>query len=150
MVAEEVTVAVHHVGVGRHEVEGLLAAGGDDSGWPVAFRDDPIDGSVEADFAAQILDEAHHAFHQRARAAAGEMHAPLALERMDQRIDGGGLERIAADQQRMELKACRSRSSMMKRATIAWTERNASSRTSVGATRIMLWKEWNGTAPSFT
>ena len=36
------------------------------------------------------------------RPTLGKPHAPFALQGVDQRIDGGGRERVAADQQRME------------------------------------------------
>ena len=52
--------------------------------------------------AAEILEQLDHALDQRPRAAAREPDPPLLLERVDQRIDRARLERVAADQQRVE------------------------------------------------
>ena len=40
--------------------------------------------------------------NQRARSAHGEVHAPAALEVRDEAVDGGGVEGVSADEQRME------------------------------------------------
>jgi hypothetical protein len=48
------------------------------------------------------------ALHQRAGAAHRPVHAPLALQRVDQAVDAGDGERVAADQQLCRLMAMRS------------------------------------------
>ncbi len=66
------------------------------------FDDDFIDAGIEPHLAAQVLEQLQHALDQRAGAALRKEHAPLPLQRMDQRIDRRCLERVAAHQQRME------------------------------------------------
>ena len=51
---------------------------------------------------AQFAKSGAGALDDRAGAAHGIMHAPLAFEVMDQRVDRGGLKRIAADEQGMK------------------------------------------------
>ena len=46
--------------------------------------------------------QARQRIHQRAGAAHGEVHAVRALEKMDQTVDAGGIERVATHQQRLD------------------------------------------------
>ncbi len=78
------------------------AVGGGDAGDGRAFRADRLDAVAHHHRAAEVLEQLDHALDQRAGAAAREPHAPLLLERVDQRVDRAGLERVAADEQRVE------------------------------------------------
>ena len=105
MVAEQRLVGVHHVGVRRDGVEvGAPAVLGADAGDAAVGRLDALDAAADLDRAAEVLEQSDHALDQGAGAAAREPHAPLLLERVDQRIDAAGLERVAADEQRVEAK----------------------------------------------
>ena len=64
--------------------------------------EDLLDRRREADRAAELLDQPDERLHDRARAAAGEVHAPLALEVADQRVDRGCMLRVATHEQRVE------------------------------------------------
>jgi hypothetical protein len=61
-----------------------------------------LDFRVVADRAALAFDQVDQAGYHRTGAAHGEMHAPAPLQIRDQRVDGAGGKRVAADQQRME------------------------------------------------
>ena len=58
--------------------------------------------AVEMDAAALAFQQLHHGAHQRAGATDSEVHAILPLEIGDHAVDGRHLERVAADEQRME------------------------------------------------
>src|SRR4051812_44436683 len=51
---------------------------------------------------ALLFQQLHDAGDDRAGAAHGELDAPLALEVLDERVDARRVERVAADEQRLE------------------------------------------------
>ena len=55
-----------------------------------------------AQLAADMAHQIGHRLHQRAGAAHGVVHAPPLLQIVDQAVERGGVERIAADEQRMK------------------------------------------------
>jgi hypothetical protein len=64
-----------------------------------------LDRSVQLDVAPSSLEQLAERLDQRAGAAHRVPHAPLALEVVDHRVDAGGVERVAADEQRVEAEA---------------------------------------------
>ena len=95
-------IAVRHHDIGLQRLaRGECHAGGDTLA--TALLDvDPIDLGVELQRAAQFLELADHCSDERTGAAHREMHAPGLFDEMDHRIDGGHLQRVAADEQRFE------------------------------------------------
>jgi hypothetical protein len=84
---------------GQHLATGQTHAGGARR----TRRDDDLRHlGVVLDGAPELLEHLQEAPHQRAGAPHGKPHAPLLLELVDQGVDGGGLERIAAHEQRVE------------------------------------------------
>ena len=65
-------------------------------------HDDLVDVLAEADGAALILDDPRHRRGDRADAAHGVVHAEGAFEVRDQDVDRGDVERVAADEERVE------------------------------------------------
>ena len=100
---QEVSIGVHDVGVGGHDL-GVEARAvfEDHAGGSAARRRDRVHRRRQADRAAEALQQPHQAADERTGAALREPNAPAPLQRVDQGVDGRGLERIAADQQRME------------------------------------------------
>ena len=66
------------------------------------FDEEFVDGRVEAEFPAQIFQEFDEGLDEGAGAPHGKVDAPFALEVVDHGVDGGGLERIASDEEGME------------------------------------------------
>ena len=66
------------------------------------FDFDLGDFTIQQHRAADLGEQPHERADERAGAAHREPHAPLLLQRMDQRIDRRALEGVAADEQRME------------------------------------------------
>ena len=105
--AQQVAIGMHDVGIAGDRVE-ILA--------PAALRLDrlgPFRAArfldmdlhhrvAQADGAAQPLEMANHAGDQAVGAAARPPHAAILLQLVNQRVDGAGLHRIAADQQGVE------------------------------------------------
>ncbi len=100
---EQLLVGVDHIRVGRHRIGVEAATVTRDHGLRASsLQLDPRDLGVQLQPAAQILEQPDHPLHQRPGAAAGKPDTALALQGMDQRVDGRGLERIAAHQQRVK------------------------------------------------
>ena len=100
---QQVAIGVHDVavrgdGIGLHRPAALRG----DAGHPVAQRLDRGDGIAEAQRAAQPLEMRDQPRDQPVGAAAREPHTAVALQFVDQRVDGAGRHRIAADQQSVE------------------------------------------------
>ncbi len=57
---------------------------------------------VELDLATEVTKEPDQPLDQGAGTTFREMHSPTLLEGVDQRVDGRGVERVAADEQRVE------------------------------------------------
>ncbi len=66
------------------------------------FDKEFVDGRVKAEFSTQIFQEFDEGLDEGARAPHGKVDAPFALEVVDHGVDGGGLERIATDEEGME------------------------------------------------
>ena len=104
---DKMTIGPRGVGVGDHHVggdalaAGQLHAGG--GGLAVAGLDhDAPHLAVQPHRHIAPFQQADHRAHQRAGAAHRPVHTPLALERMNQAVDAGDRERVAADQQRLQ------------------------------------------------
>ena len=69
----------------------------------VYLEEEPIP-ELQEQLRRKILafDEVDHSAHQGTGSSHGEVHAPLALEKADQGVDGGGGEGIASHQQGMK------------------------------------------------
>jgi len=78
--------------IGRDEVAGLAE---------LLLEPDAPHGRGEAELAPSSSNKRTNAL-TRAPVHRGEEHAPLALEVMDERVDGAGVERVSADEQRVE------------------------------------------------
>ena len=103
MIGEQIAIGVDDVAIRRHRIEGPgPAVGGGDAGNGRPLGADRLDPVAHHHGAAKVLEQLDHAFDQCAGATARKPHAPLLFERVDQRIDRARLERIAADQQRVE------------------------------------------------
>jgi hypothetical protein len=103
VVAQQLVVGVDHVAVAGDQTEGVLGAVlQPDAGDAALGGGDAVDRRVQPHLPAQILEQPHHAANEGAGAAAREPHAPLPLQRVDQGVDGGGGEGIAAHQQGVE------------------------------------------------
>lgn len=66
------------------------------------FHQKFVHGGVEANFAAKILKKFDQGLDQGSGSAHCEVNAPFPLQIVDHGVDGGGLERIATDEKRME------------------------------------------------
>jgi hypothetical protein len=66
------------------------------------FDEKFVHGRVEAKLSTQILQEFDESLDKGARASHGKVNPPFALQIVDHGVDGGGLERIATDEKRME------------------------------------------------
>ena len=66
------------------------------------FDEKFVDGRAEAEFSTQIFQEFDEGLDEGAGATHGKMNAPFALEVVDHGVNGGGLERIASDEEGME------------------------------------------------
>ena len=103
MAAQQLLIGVDHVTIGAHGIKtprpAIGAAHACDA--PAVGHDD-FHLAAHAHGAADILEQLHHTAHQRTGAAARKPDAPFLLKRMDQRIDAGRAERIAANQQRVK------------------------------------------------
>ena len=101
--AEQPPVGPRGIGVRHHDV-GLdaLAGGEPHAGRGAAGDGDLGDLSAEPHLAALALDQVHQPVYEAAGAAHREVHAVATLEVRDQAVDRGDVERIAADEQRME------------------------------------------------
>ena len=96
----EQAVAVDDVGIGCDRVEALAPpALRADAGHEIAERLDLVDRIAEPHRAAEPLEMTHHSIDERVRAAAREPHAAVALELVDQSVDGARCHRIAADEE---------------------------------------------------
>jgi len=99
----EVPVGPAHVGVGDHEVGGdFLARGEAHPAGRLVLHEDLIDLRAVALRDVEVRKEVRQALHERAGAAHGVPHAPLALQMCDERVDGGRAERVPPHQQRVE------------------------------------------------
>jgi len=96
-------VEIGHVGVGDNHLgaEGFPGAKAD-AGCGVVFHEELVNGGVQAKLPAEILEEFDEGLHEGTRSPHGKVHAPLPLEIVDHGVDGGGLERIPADEERMK------------------------------------------------
>ena len=95
-------VGVRHDEVGRQRFAVRQRHAGRDALAAALLDLDPIDLGVQPHRPAELLELADHRSDQRAGAADREMHAPGLFDEMDHCIDRGHLERVAADQQRLE------------------------------------------------
>ena len=66
------------------------------------FHEKFVHGRVEAKLSTQIFQEFDEGLDKGARASHGKVNSPFALQIVDHGVDGGGLERIATDEKRME------------------------------------------------
>lgn len=103
---DEVTVGEGHIrvgndGIGRVEAAVLEAKPLGDA----VFDDDFVHFGIEVDFAAEIFDQVGERLHDGAGAAHSVVHPPLPLEVMYHGVDRSGVERITANQKRVEREA---------------------------------------------
>ena len=96
-------IEVRDVGIGDDHLsaQGFSRAESDSSRRPV-FDEKFVHGRVEANFAAKILKKFDQGLDQGSGSTHSEVNSPFALQIVDHGVDGGGLERIAADEKRME------------------------------------------------
>ncbi len=103
IVAQQLGIGVHDVGVRGHGVGREQAAVFQaHAAGASALRFDARHRGVQLDAAADVLEQPGQRLDQRPGAAAREPHAPAPFQCVDQRVDRGGGEGIAAHQQRME------------------------------------------------
>ena len=98
---------MREVGVRSDEVglDGLSVREGDATR-DTALHFDLGDRALVADVAAELFELLHHRTHERAGAAAREVHAPRLFDEVNHRVDGRHRERVAADQERLEREHC--------------------------------------------
>jgi len=96
-------IEICDVGVGDDYfcTKGFARAEPDSRRRPV-FHEKFVHGRVEAKLSTQIFQEFDECLDKGARASHGKMNSPFALQIVDHGVDGGGLERIATDEKRME------------------------------------------------
>jgi hypothetical protein len=96
-------IEIGDVGIGDDHVcaKGFARAKADSRRRPV-FDEKFVHGRVEAKLSTQIFQEFDEGLDKSARASYGKVNSPFALQIVDHRVDGGGLERIATDEKRME------------------------------------------------
>ena len=100
---EQLLVGIHHIGIRRHRIcDEAAPVPGDHGPCQPTGKLDARDLGVQFQLAAQVFEQPDHPLYQRSSATAWKPHATLPLQRVDQRIDGGGLERVTAHQQRVE------------------------------------------------
>ena len=94
---------MHHVAVAGHDVEvGAPAVGsGQTHDAPVAGAD-PLHRAVQAQRPPQVLEETHESGDHLSRASFREEDAPVALELVDEGVDGRAGEGVSPDQERVE------------------------------------------------
>ena len=149
--AVEVRVGVVHVGVETTRSKSSAPASVVARGGPVpsAVRrlDAPRPAIASRSSPPSSSKRRTSAAHQRAGAAPREEHAPLLLEVVDQRVDGAGLERVAAHEQRVERQGLAEvlvlHEARPRRRTPSGRRAGARGR---GATRTMSAKRRNGSA----
>ena len=93
------------IAIADHTIRNITSAicGCGASGAP-SIHGDPLDIHTKLDIDAGALEKSVQFLDKLAGATHAEEHAPAPLQIMDQRIDRGGCERIAADKQRMNRK----------------------------------------------
>ena len=96
-------VEICDVGVGDNHIRAkrFARAKADSRSRPV-FDEKFVYGRVEAKLSTQIFQEFNEGLDKGARASHGKVNSPFALQIVDHGVDGGGLERIATDEKRME------------------------------------------------
>jgi hypothetical protein len=96
-------IEISDVGIGDDDVgaKGFSRAEPDSRRRPV-FDEKFVHGGVEANFSAKILKKFDQGLDQGSGSTHCEVNAPFALEIVNHGVDGGGLERIATDEKRME------------------------------------------------
>lgn len=96
-------IEISDVGIGDDDVgaKGFSRAESDSRRRPV-FDEKFVHGRVEANFAAKILKKFDQGLDQGSGSTHSEVNAPFALQIVDHGVDGGGLERIATDEERMK------------------------------------------------
>ena len=96
-------IEICDVGVGDNHIraKGLARAESDSRRRPV-FDEKFVHGRVKAKLSTQIFQEFDEGLDKGARASHGKVNSPFALQIVDHGVDGGGLERIATDEKRME------------------------------------------------
>ena len=89
------------IGDNHIRTKGFARAEADSRSRPV-FDEKFVHGRVEAKLSTQIFQEFDEGLDKGARASHGKVNSPFALQIVDHSVDGGGLERIATDEKRME------------------------------------------------
>jgi hypothetical protein len=100
---DEVAVRPRRVGVGDDDV-GLdaLTVREQHAARALALDEDLLHLGPAAHGAALAFDQRYEAVHQRAGTADGKVHAPVALEEGDERVDRRRRERVPADEERVK------------------------------------------------
>ena len=89
MVTQHLLVGVDYIGIGCNQVSiDLLALGGNDTCYTTIVDQDALDRRVKFQCAANVLKQLGQTLDQGACTATGKPHATLALQCMNQRIDG--------------------------------------------------------------
>ena len=103
--AQQLLIGGRGAGVRDHDVgRDDLAAGKLHPGCGIVLDQNFADRRVGAQPIALAFDQLNHAPDQCAGAAGRKMHTEFALKVQDQTVDGAGIQRIAADQQRVKAK----------------------------------------------
>ena len=96
-------IEISDVGIGDDDVGAKrFARAQPDSRRRSVFDEKFVHGRVKAKLSTQIFQEFDEGLDKGARASHGKVNAPFALQIVNHGVDGGGLERIAADEKRME------------------------------------------------
>lgn len=96
-------IEISDVGIGDDDVRAKRFARAEpDSRRRSVFHQKFLHGRVEAKLSTQIFQEFDEGLDKGARASHGKVNAPFALQIVDHCVDGGGLERIATNEERMK------------------------------------------------
>src|SRR4051812_4751710 len=100
--ADQIAIYERRIGIGDDDVGLEMLAPRNDARRAAAGYQKLLNRRVEADIDVELPEQPYQASHDRAGPAARGVHAPLALEPVDEQVDGRGAERVAAHEQRLE------------------------------------------------
>ena len=96
-------VEICDIGIGDHDLgtERFSRSKADPGGGAI-FQKEFVHGGVQSDFSSEILEKFDEGLNESPGSSHRKVNAPLALEIVDHGVDGGGLERVASDEEGME------------------------------------------------
>ena len=96
-------VKIGDVGIGDDDLGAERFAGAEaDAGGGAIFEKEFVHGGVQPDFSSEILEKFDEGLDEGPGSAHGKVNAPFALQIVDHGVDGGGLERVASDEEGMK------------------------------------------------